>query len=402
MQAVSLWRYSYRSHGLQLNAQRIDASSPVIIPIGGILVAVNLTVGSPIRPAFNVSSVSFNAVSLDGAGDKVGWVFMAQGGEAITHLGFRANAVTGAMPTYRISLQGVNANGNPDGTILGAGNNAFENFSSVTTSAWNWIALTNPYTPASTGLISIVVDYASGTIDASNFLSVNGDHSGLGGRINFPKAVIDTTGNWSARVEGPLWGYKTASATYGFPAISVTDTQYSSDSNPNQRALKFIMPTDTCSTYNVGYVEFLARTPAAAKTLRVSIYSGTTELYGVTFDTDVGTAAAASFRSWRVDFDLDDVSANPLSAGTSYYVVFSPQETSHNFALPTFDFTSASDMGPLPGGSDWKLATRNGGAWSDVDTSRPMVGLGVVDMYKGAAGGGSGLASGIFGGGVVV
>ncbi|HLP41564.1 MAG TPA: choice-of-anchor R domain-containing protein [Fibrobacteria bacterium] len=315
-------------------------------------------------------------------------MFIAHAGQAITHLGFRANAVTGAMPTYRISLQAINASGLPDGTVLGTGNNAFENFSSVTVGAWNWIALTNPYTPPSTGPICIVIDYVSGTIDASNFLAVNGDHSGLGGRINFPKAVYDISGTWSTRVEGPLWGYKTASAVYGFPAASVTDTQYSSNSNPNQRALKFIMPADTCSTYNVGYVDFIARSPAASKTLRVSIYSGTTELYGITFDTDVSTAASGSFRAWRIDFDAADVAANPLSAGTSYYVVFSPQETSHNFALPTFDFTAAADMAALPGGADWKLSTRNGGAWSDVDTSRPMVGIGVTGMYKGAGGGG--------------
>lgn len=366
------------------------------------MVAVNLPMGSPIRPNFNVTSVSFNAVSLDGAIKRIGWVFIAQGGEPITHLGFRANAVTGIMPTYKISLQGVNANGVPDGTISGTGNNAFENFSSVIVGAWNWIALTNPYTPPSTGPLCIVISYDSGTIDASNFLSVNGDHSGLGSRINFPKAVIDTTGNWGVRVDAPLWGYKTASAVYGFPAISVTDTQYSSDSNPNQRALKFSLPTDMCSTYNVGYVDFIGRSPAGGKTMRVSIYSGTQELYGTTFDTDVGTAAVSSFRAWRVDFDKGAVAANPLSAGSSYYVVFSPLETAHNFALPTFDFTTAADMAPLPGGADWKLATRNSGAWTDVDTSRPMVGIGVTGMYKGAGGGGgAGLATDIFSGGVI-
>lgn len=345
--------------------------------------------GNPIPP-FGVSSPpAYNNVALDATADKVGWVFLAADGETITQLGCRINAITGALPTYRISLQGVNlTTGMPDGVIKGATNDAFATFSTGTAAAFNYFTLTGAYTCTGVELLAIVVDYSSGTIGASNFMTVSSDLDIMSSRVNFPKAVVDTTGAWANRTLMPMYAYKTASRTYGNPIASVTATTYSSDSSPNERALRFTLPAGMSDTKKIAGVRFVATSPAANKSIKVALYSGTTELDSYTLDGDVSSATGSGYRSWVVLFAQSTL--DTLTFGTTYRIGFAPQETAANFVLPTLTVTTAAELDAFPGSTDWAMSHRAGGAWTDVDTERPIVEPLWDDVTEPAAAGGGG------------
>ena len=80
----------------------------------------------------NSAFASTSTFNLDATGDKVGWVFVARESATITHLGFVLQSRTGTAPNYQISLQSVDADGNPSGTILGATSNALKVFDPAT------------------------------------------------------------------------------------------------------------------------------------------------------------------------------------------------------------------------------------------------------------------------------
>lgn len=355
--------------------------------------------GNPLAPFATASPPAYNNVALDASTDKVGWIFLAADGETITKLGCRVNATTGTIPTYRISLQGVNlSTGMPDGTVKGASNDAYATFSSVTTSAFNYFTMTGSYTPSGVELLALVVEYSSGTINGSNFMSVSSDLDMMSTRINFPKAVVDTTGSWANRALMPIYAYQTASRTYGTPIASVTATTYSSDSSPNERALRFTLPAAMSDTHKIAGVRFIATSPAANKSIKVAIYSGTTELDAYTIDGDLSTATGSGYRSWSLLFS--QATLDTLSFGTTYRIGFAPQETSANFVLPTITVTTAAELDAFPGSNDWAMSHRAGGAWTDVDTERPFVEPLWDDVTEPAGGGTTGIAA-LVGGGLV-
>lgn len=78
--------------------------------------------------------------------------------------------LTGTSPTYTVSLQAVNSDGVPMGTILGGGSPASADF--TISSGVNEIVLDNPHSVTSGDDIAIVFDYSSGTIGFGNFGNV--------------------------------------------------------------------------------------------------------------------------------------------------------------------------------------------------------------------------------------
>src|SRR5688572_26797065 len=159
-------------------------------------------------------------VSLDASNDGVGWVFQANSADAITHLGFRYGARTGTPPTYRISLQSPTAAGGlPDGTVLGGGSPASGTFTPPADATWDgtwqWVALTNSYTPSRGQLLVSAIEHSSGTVDGSNFSSFTRQVTGFRMDDGFPYSCILTAGTW-AKSTMPCFGYRTANGRYGY------------------------------------------------------------------------------------------------------------------------------------------------------------------------------------------
>lgn len=352
------------------------------------MAAVNLLLGTSPIWAGASGSITFVNFTLDATTDTIEYIFQAPAaGIVITHLGFRYASRTGTVPTYRISLQGV-TDGLPDGTIKGGGSPASATFTPPASTAWNntwqWIALANSYTTVSRGEpLAIVIDYSSGTINASNCGQWSDSVNGFHGRVAFPYSIENNAGVRNRSSQQPLFGYKSASVTYGQPWNTFTQTQYSSNSNPNEYGMRFIMPDGSVSSYKVAGIRARITTPAAAKTFDMNLYEGTTLLQAITIDSDSLRINAQD--SNVIDYYFDEATLSTLTPGTVYYASFLSNTTSSNLALAVAVANNAQDAAVNGDGNCW-LATRNGGAWTETTSTRPLMDLILGDISGGSSG----------------
>lgn len=327
--------------------------------------------------------------NLDASTDKQGWNFHADDAITITRLGVRLNAaITGTSPTYRISLQGQDASGNPDGTIKGGGSPASATFNPTslgwTAGSWHWITLDNSYACSAGEALSVVVDYSSGTINASNFIVLTASISTLLS-FTYPTPRQDTAGSW-AKVTShgpPCFGYGSATRAYGWPMETLTTTNWDSANDPDEYAVRFIVPTSECSTYKIQSVQWHGNV-AAGIVVTAKLYSGTTELASGTLDGDACGSSPANdtARLWFTTFP-------ELTAGNVYRIGLTNSDAATETRAFRVSVAVNDDLQAYPGGDDVFMSTRvDAGAWTDIDNERLILDVFLHDMTPPAGGGG--------------
>ena len=354
--------------------------------------AQQLRVGLPIP--FGTDAATFAAHTLNETTDQWEAIVYVPQGKIITQLGFRYSAQTGTPPTYKISVQGVTTAGIPDGTIKGGGSPASQTFTPPADTTWNntwrWITLANSYTSAGEPL-AFVIAYDSGTVGAGNNSAINTTLVSAPWRV--PYINSNNNGSRTRSALLPLYGYRTSTEVYGYPVTNFSAASYSSDSTPDEYALRFNIPTDFCDTYTVIGLRAYLRIPAAAKTVNINLYDtdGTTVLQQVAWDTDISTGAATTAMA---EFYFPDNGLSTLDAGSTYRIGFQPQDTSTSLGLYTISSTDNASLGYTPFGTAWYLDTRtNAGAWTDnstVNLERPYMELILGDWNIPAASAGGG------------
>ncbi len=342
----------------------------------------NLTIGAPLPLAWGGTGIT--SFTLDAATDQAEYIFQAADAITITRLGYRLTTLTGASPTFKISLQGVDASGNPDGTIKGGGSPASKNFTVSGSNSWNWLTLDNSYTCARGEFLAIVISYVSGTIDGSNNVSFGQTISNSVAWAT-PYTIGNNAGVRTRASGAMIYGYGTTTRAYGRPLQVVRSTIYSSDTaSTDEFALRFIFDPNFWSTYSVLGMRFSGTSGAAGKTIKMILYDGTTVLQDMTWDTDVCFAAATT-RGHELFFD--EATLSTLSAGKEYRISLQPQATATNMQFHGMEFAAAADMDALPGGQQWYSSTRaDAGAWTDVLTVRPLAELIVANLSGRAPG----------------
>lgn len=325
-------------------------------------------------------TISANNFALNQTTDQIEWIFEATEAATITRLGFRYGARALTPPTYKISLQGVDlATGFPDGTIKGGASPASKTFTPPADTSWDgtwqWITLDNSYACARGELLSIVISYASGTVDASNNSSFTHSFTvNVGYAV--PYAITNDAGTRNKNNSGfAVFGYGSSTKAYGHPCKNLAGQSYSSASTPDEYALGFSLPATWLSSYQVVGLQF-SLDPPAGSTFDIVLYSGTTVLQNATKDGDVNTVATVA-RQHEIYFDESSLST--LSAGTTYRASIAPSGV---VLLPILEVDSAADFEAYEGGQLCFLSTRtDGGAWdADTLTKRPMIDLILADI----------------------
>lgn len=314
--------------------------------------------------------------------DQIEWIFQVQDPAdgtrqvTITKLGYRLTSVTGTSPVMKISIQGVDGSGNPDGTIKGGASPASATFTPSGSNTWNWVTLANAYTANVGDYLAIVIAYSSGTLNGSNTPVIGVTLSSAA--PGFPYQIQNVAGVRTRSASLPVYGYSSAAKAFGYPIQGVTLTTIT---NPAERAVRFMLETNLVSTYKVAGVRMQLSTPAAGKSNVITLYQGTTVLQQVTWDSDYTPTAAANVRAYTFWFD----STNPLATlygGQEYRIGIAPQDAGNNVTWNQLDFAAQADMEALSGGQQWYLSTRASGgatAWTDTVTSRPICELIVSD-----------------------
>lgn len=318
-----------------------------------------------------------STLALDASTDKIAVVCLAPASDTITHLWIRTTALTGTCPTYKVSLQGVTTGGAPDGTVLGGGSPASATFT-VAGAERQWVALDNSYAVTLGDPIAIVVEYASGTINGSNFATfAYGSHGFIyRDRPDIPYAMANT-GSWSKSAStGVIYGMRSSTARYGFPLVSATNEIVTTLGH--RLALGFNIPAGAGSTFKIRGARF-AGGAQAASTATYGLWTASTEVTSVDRDTDISSIGGSLGRHTNIP-----LAPTAIDHGTDYYVGIESDGGDVKVLVANFD--DADDAASMPGGSMFWYATYNGSAWTDDDTKRPMIMLELDDWTEPSGG----------------
>jgi hypothetical protein len=288
---------------------------------------------------------------------------------------------TGTTPNYKISLQGVNSSGNPDGTIKGGGSPASKVFSpsglSWADGSWNWLTLDNTYVCTQGEDLAIVIAYDSGTIDGSNNASFSGQNNGSP-NWNYPRVIQNDNGTRSSGTVLPYYGYGSASTAYGRPIQNAQAPSLGLNTTPDEIALKFTLPATWGTAFQIAGARILMYNNAGTA-IWMRLYDGTTVLQDKSFDVDVGRVAAYG---WQ-EIYFDETTLSTLNFGQTYRLAFAPQQSTGHFP-GRIEVASAADMEAWTGGTNFGWSERtDSGAWSDNTLYRPFIELLVRDWSKG-------------------
>ncbi len=312
----------------------------------------------------------FTNFTINATNDKVYWLLQAPEAATITHLGFRYGVRTGTPVQHKISVQGIDASGLADGTILGGASPASGLFTPPASTAWNslwqWIALDNSIALTRGQFIAIVIE-PIGTPDGSNNSSFTYDNSGeTGSGTAFPTALTIDGGAAAVRsTNGPMWGMKSALRSYGHPYVSIYQTSAGSG---NEQAARFNIAGPVGGTYKVAGIR-LPYVGLAATSFSMNLYSGTTVIQGpVTFDGDLHTTAA-NIRVW--DLFFTDTNLRLLYFGQTYRLSIKSNDAG-TMVWYGVTYNSSGDVSASLGGATMLSSTRSGGAWTDDDTKRML------------------------------
>lgn len=342
---------------------------------------------------------SFQSHSLDANNDGVGWTFRARDTNAITHIGFRYGARTGTPPTYRASLQATDSNGHPDGTVLGGGSPASVTFTPPADTTWDglwqWVALTNSYTPTLGQKIFLAIEYSSGTVDASNFSSITSHVNNVNAGASFPKAWRLTAGSWGTGTGNfAVFGLRTASSRYGNVMQGFYTTRTAATVG-HRAAMKFRVPSGPFASYGIGAVQITGSlSNASNKEPILGLWEGTTTLMATTLNTDDHNSVTSSTFVNEIEFD-DAPSA--LTPGTDYRIGLEVgTAVNSGVIVQGIQLADAADRDAWEGSTNVCLSTFDGSSWTDDATVVPQVHATLYDITGNTASGGGSVTGGVF------
>lgn len=334
----------------------------------------------------NAGAFAFQAAfQLDHANSRIEVIFTAPAAVTVDRLGWLAGAITGTAPTYQISLQGVNSSGRADGTIKSSGNTK----ATLTPSATGTVTYSNVTSNYAISLgeeLAIVLEYSSGTINASNRVSFR-CRIGSSGIADLPFAVtVDgNTSTTTRRDELPWFAYGDGTNFYGVPVQSfVSNITFNSGTNPNERGLKFTIPNTWFSQYQLAGFSLQTIVPVAGHSIKATLYTGTdaTPANSVGAVTELTVAQTKTFASDVTSLTtsagwLDRYftgSLVTLYTGGVYRLAVAPQDTS-DWAEYEIAVGAANEMSAFQNGVNFTQSTRNGGNWTDSALRRPQMEL---------------------------
>ena len=328
----------------------------------------------PMPPALFAGNVTNQAMSASTT--KTGVVFTARETVTIDRLGFTFASKTGTAPNYKISLQSVDASGLPSGTILGATANGFATFDP------------NAFASASVPVLNLgegvdlsagekyaqVVEYSSGTVNASNMMTVSYQTNVIVSAHDIAFGYpLTSTGTWTKSSGGvPLHLYANSSDAFGVPIAAARSVQAFTNTTEMGFAFSIPAPFSGSGTYRLRGFDFLGNS-AAGDTWTITLYEGggasdTTSLDTATVDTDCFVSPTSAAR--RQVFFPDTPPA--LQFGSTYRIgILNSDGTSHFMGM--VPITTASDVAAFRIGTTFYRSNRSGGNWTDTTSQVPMV-----------------------------
>jgi len=342
-----------------------------------------VSIGAPIAipdKASQTCSFSPSSYTLNTAGYKCAQVTYAPKSGTISKVGVTVGSVTTSRQ-LKVSIQGVNASGIPDGTIKGGGN-AYTTFT-PTAAGWYSGNLVSPLTVSAGDPISVVVEFS-------------GDTGNL--TIRYDALVVAThdvysanyTTSWTKVTGGALLcGIEYDDGSQGVcpffkPFLTCNYLGINNGSATTEIGIRFKLPAPVRAVgashigYNAlnGAFQYKLYDVASGDVLATAIY---------TAGQNTGLSTSYGF--------LPFSSPVSLSKDTWYRLVVVPT-TSTIVGMNYFDVDSASLMDAFSLGQNCYATTKTSGSWVDTTTRRYLAYL-LIDQIDDGSGGGGGGAGGV-------
>ena len=322
-------------------------------------------------------STYFNTLTLDAAGEKAAFITQIPKTGTISKVGFRTGVVTTAQ-TLKVSLQGVNSSGDPDGTILGSGN-AYGTQASPASNTFYTVTLTAGLSVTRGAAVAVVIEFDS----TSGSLIIVAAAKTNSAADNYQLYSDLYTTAWAKASNWPTVSFEYSDGSYSggttIPVSAFAAATFNSGSTPDEFGIYFQCPFP-CS---VSGVWILADLDADA----------TIKLYGSDGSTVLASSALPSAQRPGVALAIIHrlfSSSVSLSKDTWYRLTISPDSVS-NIVINRWAVPSAAAMDSLPLGQKcYETSRTDAGAWAETTTNRPLMGL-LMDGFDDGVGSGGGL-----------
>lgn len=337
--------------------------------------------------------VTMTATSIATANAGVALLFEAPLTGTIDRIAFRVVGHTSAA-TLDIRLETIDAaTGLPSGSLVGSASGTqltsgantsyvvtLGSGGSVTRGTFYALVVKQPSSSAGSCTLAVVDSSGNNSFNRGrNRLCYTGTHNGTSWSKDNGRYVAA----FACRYSDTNWYWVNGA----MPFSDVVETTFHSGSSPNQRGTKITLPFPTTVT------GFFFAGSCTAQDYTVKLYtSDQTERASFTGDKDVfgGYAGTGYGGLYYGYFDA----TYAASANAALYLMLTPTSTTNVMLLETslVDTATTAIMGMLNGGTNVISATRNGGAFTDVSTGRPLcMGLILSGAADDAGGGGGGV-----------
>jgi hypothetical protein len=345
-------------------------------------------------------SYGLHNLLIDAAGEKVAWVFRVPKTGPLERIGFRFNTVTTAAD-LKAGFQDVDpATGFPDGTI-----DQYRVVPSASVVSNTWIDTGIISSDGSDGgtkrsvtigdLVAAVVEFDS-AVGNLNISGIPSDSSGLG----FANSAYELlyTSSWAKSQLGvPQLAIKYADGSYPYlpdvlpilsSATGLTYLDFNINSTPDEAGLYFQAPFP----YKISHVWVCSN---AAGDFQLVLYdAGDTVLRTISVDKDVRGIASASGGVYPFSAPIE------LTKNVIYRLVMKPTTTT-NTNLRYMEVNAAAFLEHMDGGTAFYWTQRtDAGAWSQIATRQPWLGVVISALDDGVGGGGAGISRGRLQGGM--
>lgn len=298
---------------------------------------------------------SFGTTDLNSSTLKSG-AFFRSIGKQITKVRLNFASVA-TPPVYQVSLQGLSAKVTPSGTDLGGGSPTLTTFTPVAGS--QDITLTNAYTPTLGDDVAIVVEYSSGTIGASNHAVLN---IRIGTNTAQNPGILSFNGTSWTGTSGQQTPTSAIHSDGSLPLYMGTITAISSIDFNNASTTKeygiHFIPDVNYSINNL-----LVQTAGNAGNGKLTIYDGSNTV--LTGSDNVTTTQTDYNGSPTEGWCIVPITSLTLSAGSDYYLAYSPTSAS-NIRVRKITFADQAGKEAIFGSANFvQRNTIGSGAWTE-------------------------------------
>ena len=345
-----------------------------------------------IKPGFyipetmtRVSGQNTSTMTLNADNEKAAMIFLVPETGTCIGAGFRTSTVV-TGDTVTVELVTVSATtGDPvyDGshvpTLYHANATTTLVIADSDDNAWLDVTWTG-FTVTRGDIVALVITLDAGATAAGTDIDITKIQTGV--TNDFPYIDLFTTSwvktstnvvgvgllRYSSGVFHPIQGM--------FPYLSTLISTFNSADNPDEIGLKFSLPFPVRVT---GFWLSLD----GDNDFDVVLYDNADSVLQ-TISMDSNQHALTSGGIWRTTFDGTEI----IAKDTTYRLVVKPGAI--NIRLFRFSVNEAGHLDAHPGGSNFAQTQRtNAGAWTDITTERPLIGI-LIDQFDDGVGGAGG------------